>query len=148
MVTSILRLFTNSFTRTSFLFAKLRIHLYEFVRFSACYVANGLYCMLGFVDCFSNKWLAFPLEQTVPRYWLTCFSISIKMSFWINSLRKAKESLLESSIYHTIILMTLSLSIIKDLRSSLLIFTLKNSQFLKPQYLLQLLLILICFHPR
>ena len=32
-------------------------------------------------------------------------------------------------------------SIIKDLRSSFLIFTRKNSQFLKPQNLLQLLLI-------
>ena len=41
--------------------------------------------------------------------------------------------------------MTLSLLIIKDLRSSFLIFTPKNSQFLKPQNLLQLLLILICF---
>ena len=98
-----------------------------------------------FVDSFSNKWLAFPLEQTVSHYWLTCFSIPMKMSFWINSLRKAKESLLESSIYHTVILMTLSLTIIKDLRSSFLIFAPKNSQFLKPQNLLQLLLILICF---
>ena len=35
--------------------------------------------------------------------------------------------------------MTLSLSIIKDLSSSFLIFTPKNSQFLKPQNLLQLL---------
>ena len=61
----------------------------------------------------------------------------------INSLRKAKESLLESSIYHTIISMTLSK--IKDLRSSILIFTPKNSQFLKSQNLLQLLLISICF---
>ena len=32
----------------------------------------------------------------------------MKMSFWINSLRKAKERLLESSIYHTVISMTLS----------------------------------------
>ena len=50
----------------------------------------------------------------------------MKMSFWINSLRKAKESLLESSIYHTITSMTLSLSIIKNLRSSLPIFTPKE----------------------
>ena len=85
------------------------------------------------------------LAQTVPQYWLTRFSIPMKMSFWINSLRKAKESFLESSIYHTVISMTLSLLIIKDLRSSFLIFTPKNSQFLKPQNLLQLLLILICF---
>ena len=48
------------------------------------------------------------------------------MRFWISSLRKVKESLLESSIYHTVILMTLSLSIIKDLRSSFLIFTPKE----------------------
>ena len=37
-------------------------------------------------------------------------------------LRKAKQSLIESSIYHTVILMTLSLLIIKDLRSSFLIY--------------------------
>ena len=62
--------------------------------------------MLGFVDSFSDKWLAFLWEQTVPHYWLTCFSIPMKMSFWINSLRKAKESLLESSIYHAVTSMT------------------------------------------
>ena len=101
--------------------------------------------MLGFVDSFSDKWLAFLWDQTVPHYWLTCFSIPMKMSFWINSLRKAKESLLESSIYHTVTSMTLSLLIIKDLRSSFPIFTPKNSQFLKPQNLLQLLPISICF---
>ena len=41
--------------------------------------------------------------------------------------------------------MTLSLSIIKDLRSSSLIFTPNNLQFPKPQNLPQLLLILTCF---
>ena len=101
--------------------------------------------MLGLVDSFSDKWLAFLWEQTVPDYWLTCFSSPMKMSFWINSLRKAKERLLESSIYHTFISVILSLLIIKDLRSSFLIFTPKKSQFLKPQNLLQLLLITICF---
>ena len=85
--------------------------------------------MLGLVDSFSDKWLAFLWGQTVHHYWLTCFSVPMKMSFWINSLRKAKESLLESSIYHTVTLMTLSLLIIKDLRSSFPIFTPKNSQF-------------------
>ena len=40
---------------------------------------------LDLVDNFSNKWLAFLWEQTVPHYWLTCFSIPTKMSFWINS---------------------------------------------------------------
>ena len=28
--------------------------------------------MLGLVDSFSDKWLAFLWEQTVPHYWLTC----------------------------------------------------------------------------
>ena len=92
--------------------------------------------MLGLVDSFTGKWLAFLWEQTVPHYWLTCFSVPMKMSFWINSLRKTKESLLESSICHTITSMTLSLLIIKDLRTSFPIFTPKNSQFLKPLNLL------------
>ena len=73
------------------------------------------------------------------------FLYSYENEFWINSLRKAKESLLKSSIYHIVTLMTLSLSIIKDLRSSFLMFTPKNSQFLKPQNRPQLLLISICF---
>ena len=103
--------------------------------------------MLGLVDSFSNKWLAFLWEQTVPHYWLTCFSIPMRMSFEINSIRRAKESLLESSIYHIVTLMTLSLSIIKDLRSSFLIFDPKNSQFLKLQNVPQLFLISICFSP-
>ena len=37
--------------------------------------------MLGLVDSFSDQWLAFLWEQTVPHYWLTCFSIPTKMSF-------------------------------------------------------------------
>ena len=32
--------------------------------------------MLGLVDSFSDKWLAFLWEQAVPQYWLTCFSIA------------------------------------------------------------------------
>ena len=93
-----------------------------------------------------RKMVGIPMgTNCVPHYWPTCFSIPTKMSFQRNSLRKAKENLLESSVYHTVILMTLSLSIIKDLRSSFLIFTPKSSQFLKPQYPLQLLLISIYF---
>ena len=83
--------------------------------------------MLGLVDNFSDKWLAFLWEQTVPHYWLTCFSIAMRMSFQINSSRRAKKSLPESSLYRIVTLMTLSLSVIKDLRSSFLVFTLKNS---------------------
>ena len=59
------------------------------------YTANDICKMIEFlvwitytldlVDNFSDKWLAFLWEQTVPHYWLTCFSIPTKMSFWINS---------------------------------------------------------------
>ena len=34
--------------------------------------------MLGLVDSFSDKWLAFLWEQTVPHYWLTSFFIPKK----------------------------------------------------------------------
>ena len=70
------------------------------------------------------------------------FLYSYENEFLDKLIKKAEESLLESSIYHTVILMTLSFSIIKDLRSSFPIFTPKNSQFVKPQNLLQLLLII------
>ena len=73
------------------------------------------------------------------------FLYSYENKFLDKLIKEAKESLLESSIYQTVILMTLSLSIIKDSRSSFLTFTSKNSQFLKPQNLLQLLVISICF---
>ena len=44
-------------------------------------VDNMKIYMLGLVDSFSDKWLVFLWEQTVPHYWLTCFSIPMKMSF-------------------------------------------------------------------
>ena len=50
------------------------------------YTANDICKMIEFlVDNFSDKWLAFLWEQTVPHYWLTCFSIPTKICFWINS---------------------------------------------------------------
>ena len=73
------------------------------------------------------------------------FLYSYENEFLDKLIKEGKESLLEGSIYHIVILTTLSLLIIKDLRSSFLIFTPKNSQFLKPQNLLQLLLISVCF---
>ena len=36
--------------------------------------------MLGLVESLSNRRLAFPWGQTVPHYWLTCFSIPMRMS--------------------------------------------------------------------
>ena len=49
--------------------------------------------MLCLVDSFSNKWLAFLWEQTVPHYWLTCFSIPTKMSFLDKLIKEGKRKL-------------------------------------------------------
>ena len=62
-------------------------------------------------------------------------------------IKEGKGSLLESSVSHIFILMTLSLSIIKDLMNSSLISTPKKSTFLRLQSLLQLLLTLTYFLP-
>ena len=37
--------------------------------------------MLGLVDNFSDKWLAFLWEQTMPHYWLTCFPAQLARKF-------------------------------------------------------------------
>ena len=107
------------------------------------FLVDNIYVMFG--GQLFRQIVGIPMGTNCAPILADLFSIPMKMSFWINSLRKAKESLLESSIYHTVISMTLSLLIIKDLRSSFPIFTPKNSQFLKPQNLFQLLLISICF---
>ena len=75
------------------------------------------------------------------------FLYSYENEFLDKLIKEANESLLESSISYIVILMTLSLSIIKDLRNLFLIFTPKNSQFPKLQNLPQLLLISVCFSP-
>ena len=54
------------------------------------------------------------------------FLYSYENEFLDKLIKEGKKSLLESSIYHTVILMTLSLSITQDLRSSFLIFTPKK----------------------
>ena len=72
------------------------------------------------------------------------FLCSCKGGF-LDGLIKGGGGLLEGSVYRVVVLATLSLLIIKDLRSSFLIFTPKNSQFLGPWGLLQLLLVSICF---
>ena len=52
VVTSFLRIFMNSFTQM-FLFAKLWIFRMKSWGFSACYVANGLYCIWFFIIFFT-----------------------------------------------------------------------------------------------
>ena len=49
--------------------------------------------MLGLVDSFSDKWLAFLWEQTVPHYWLTFFSIPMKISFLDKLIKEGKRKL-------------------------------------------------------
>ena len=49
--------------------------------------------MLGLVDSFSENCLAFLWEQTVPHYWLTCFSIPMKMSFLDKLIKEGKREL-------------------------------------------------------
>ena len=78
--------------------------------------------MLGLVESFSDRQLAFLWEQTVPHYWLLKRKLAGKFNL--------------SYCYTD----DLIFSIIKDLRSSFLIFTSKNSLFLRLQNLLQLLL--------
>ena len=73
------------------------------------------------------------------------FLYSYENDFLDKLIKEGKRKLARRFIYHIVILTTLSLLIIKDLRSSFPIFTPKNSQFLKPQNLLQLLLISIYF---
>ena len=58
--------------------------------------------MLGLVDSFCDRQLAFLWEQNTLHYGLICFSVSMRMSFEIASLRRATESLLESSISHIV----------------------------------------------
>ena len=109
------------------------------------FLVDNIYVRFG-VRLFQQM-VGIPMRPDCAPLLADLFLYSYENEFLINSLRRAKESLLESSIYHIAILMTLSLSIIQDLRSSFLIFTPNNSQFLKPQNLPQLLLISICFSP-
>ena len=115
---------------------------------------NGIECSFEFlVDNINVRFgrqllrqmVGIPMGTNCAPLLADLFLYSYENEFLDKLIKKAKENLLESSIYRTVILMTLSLSIIKDLTSSFLIFTPKNSQFLKPQNLLQLLLISIYF---
>ena len=70
---------------------------------------------------------------------------SFENEFLDKLIKEGKRKLARKFNHYIVMLMTLSLSIIKDLRSSSLIFTPKNSPFLGLQNLLQLLLILTYF---
>ena len=92
-----------------------------------------------------RQMVGIPMRTNCAPILADLFLYSYENEFLDKIIKEDKESLLESSIYHTVISMTLSLLIIKDLRSSFPIFTPKNSQFVKPQNILHMLLISICF---
>ena len=60
--------------------------------------------MLGLVDSFSEKWLAFLWEQTVPHYWLTLFLYFYKNKFLDKLIKEGKRKLARkfSLSYHKI----------------------------------------------
>ena len=89
-----------------------------------------------------RQMVGIPMEANCASFLYSC-----EIEFLDKLIKEDKRKLARSSIYHIVALMTSSLSIIKDLRSSFLIFTPENSQFLKPQNLSQLFLISICFCP-
>ena len=59
------------------------------------YTANDICKMIEFLvdNNFSDKWLAFLWEQTVPHYWLTCFSIPMKIEFLDKLIKEGKRKL-------------------------------------------------------
>ena len=107
------------------------------------YLVDNIYVRFG--GQLFWQMVGIPMGTNCAQLLADLFLYSYENKFLDKLIKENKESLLESSIYHTVILMTLSLSIIKDLRSSFLIFTPKNSHFLKPQNVLQLLPISIYF---
>ena len=70
--------------------------------------------MLGLVDSFSDKRLAFLWKQIVHHYWLTYFS-SHENEFLDKLIKEGKRKLARK-FSHIVTLITLSLSIVKDLR--------------------------------
>ena len=107
------------------------------------FLVDNIYVRLG--GQLFRQMVGIPMGTNCAPLLADLFLYSYENEFLDKLIKEGKESLLESSIYHTVISMTLSLLIIKDLMSSFPIFTAKNSQFLKPPNLLQLLLISICF---
>ena len=94
-----------------------------------------------------RKIVGIPMGTNCAPLLADLFLYSYENEFLDKLIKEGKRKLARKFNLSYITLMTLSLSIIKGLRSSFLIFTPKNSQFLKPQNLPQLLLILICFSP-
>ena len=91
-----------------------------------------------------RQMVAIPMGTNCAPLLADFFLYSYENEFLDKLIKEGKRKLARR-FNHIVILTTLSLLIIKDLRSSFLIFTPKNSQFLKPQNLLQLLLISISF---
>ena len=89
--------------------------------------------MLGLVDRFSEKWLAFPLADM--------FLYSYENEFLNKLIKEGKRKVARKFNLSYRYIGDLNSFNNKRLKSSLLILTPKNSQFPKPQNLPQLLLI-------
>ena len=121
------------------------------------YTANDISKMIQFLvdDIHVNRFggqlfqqmVSIPMGTNCGPLLADLFLYSFENEFSDKLIKEGKRKLARKFNYHTVILMTLSLSIIKDLGSSFLTFTPNNSRFLKPQNLLQWLLISICFSP-
>ena len=100
--------------------------------------------------CFGNKPLKrlFVLFVRVSSHLADLFLYSYENECLDKVIKEGKRKLARSSISHIVILMTLSLSVIKDLMNSSLASTPKNSPFLRLQNLLQLLFISTSFYQR
>ena len=109
------------------------------------YTANNISKMIEFLV--DNIYVRFggQLFRQMVRIPITTladlFLYSYENEFLDKLIKGSRKSWLESSIYHIITLMTLSLSIVKDLRSSF------HFQRTHTQNLPQLFLLSICFSP-
>ena len=102
--------------------------------------------MLRLVDSFSDKWLAFLWEQTVPHILADLFLYSYENEFIDKLIKEGKRKLARKfnlSYRYIDDLIYFNNTRFKEFIHD--IFIPKNSQFLKPQNLFQLLLISIYF---
>ena len=105
-------------------------------------LVDNIYVRFG--GHFFQKMFSIPMGTNCAPLLADLFLYSYENEFLDKLVKEGKRKLARMFNLSYRYLMTSYLSITKDLRSSFLIFTPKNSQFLKPRNLPQLLLISIC----
>ena len=88
------------------------------------FLVDNIYVRFG--EQLFRQMVGIPMGTSCAPLLVDLFLYSYENEFLDKLIKEGKRSLLENSIYHTVILMALSLSTIKDLRSSFLIFTPKE----------------------